>query len=445
MVGVGETYLAAFVLHLGLSPLLSGLVTTVPVVLGAFLQLATPWAVRRWGTYVGFVAGCAYVQAVLYVPFAALALFSEPLAAWAKANGATPWLGAAVFSLATLYWAAGLACGPAWTTLVGEIIPARIRAHYFGARNRFLQFGTLIGLLLHGGVMQWLQSLDPASAPAISTWSSIGFASMFITAAVCRGVSGRLLSTYSEPHRPVAIRSVPMLSLASHRRGDSSFLLFLAAMGIATQIAQPFFNPYMLQHLRANPAWYSGLLAAALLGKALAQPLAGRWAAKHGAARPMTIAAFLLVPLPLLWLITDSLLWLLVGQLLSGAVWGMFELAVFLRNFEATAPHERMSVLANFNCLNEAAKTGGSLMGGRVLGTGSDPAYAWVFWASAGARALALIALAAAGRAKPARNVETLVDAGPKSAQPGLGTPDEFVPVTPTSSDAAHVARIGAV
>jgi len=438
MVGIGETYLAAFVLHLGLGPLLSGLVTTVPVVAGAFLQLAAPWAVRRLGSYPKFVAGCAYIQALLYVPFALLALFSEPVAAWSNLHGLTPLLGFGVFIVATLYWAVGLGCGPAWTTLVGEIIPARIRPHYFGKRNRLLQFGTLLGLLVHGGVMQWLQTLDPQRAPLASVggsgWTSFGFACLFIVAGLCRLWSGYLLSTYSDPPRPITHTTIPLLNFATNRRGDSSFLLFVAAMGIATQIAQPFFNPFMLEKLRANPAWYSVLLASALVGKGLAQPFAAKWASRHGAARPLTIGALLLIPLPLVWLATDSFAWLLVGQLLSGAVWGMFELATFLRNFETTRPHERMSVLANFNCLNETAKTGGSLIGGRILGTGADPAYAWVFWASTAARGLAVLALSPAARRIITRPLTAILDAGPRSGNPGSGVADNIVPIDPPTA-----------
>ena len=59
MVGVGETYLPVFVLALSGSQLACGLVTTVPLVIGAVLQLGSPWLMRRCGSYRRWVSLCA--------------------------------------------------------------------------------------------------------------------------------------------------------------------------------------------------------------------------------------------------------------------------------------------------------------------------------------------------------------------------------------------------
>src|SRR5262245_4628815 len=45
MLGLGELYLGAYALAMGLGQVAAGLVSTVPLVGGAFLQLASPWAV----------------------------------------------------------------------------------------------------------------------------------------------------------------------------------------------------------------------------------------------------------------------------------------------------------------------------------------------------------------------------------------------------------------
>src|ERR1700677_4597952 len=49
MVGLGETYLPAFVLALGLGDVAAGLITTVPLAAGAVLQLVSPAGVRWFG------------------------------------------------------------------------------------------------------------------------------------------------------------------------------------------------------------------------------------------------------------------------------------------------------------------------------------------------------------------------------------------------------------
>src|SRR5213076_3316386 len=51
MVGIGETYFAAFALALGTGETLAGLVATLPMLMGASLQLATPWFLKRARSY----------------------------------------------------------------------------------------------------------------------------------------------------------------------------------------------------------------------------------------------------------------------------------------------------------------------------------------------------------------------------------------------------------
>src|SRR6187431_394534 len=47
MVGIGETYFAAFALAIGAGETFAGLIATLPMLAGASLQLATPWALKR--------------------------------------------------------------------------------------------------------------------------------------------------------------------------------------------------------------------------------------------------------------------------------------------------------------------------------------------------------------------------------------------------------------
>src|SRR5439155_14270570 len=73
MVGIGETYFAAFALALGAGETIAGLVATVPMLIGATLQLATPWFLSRASSYKRWVVRCASLQAaaLLIMPIAA--------------------------------------------------------------------------------------------------------------------------------------------------------------------------------------------------------------------------------------------------------------------------------------------------------------------------------------------------------------------------------------
>jgi cyanate permease len=95
MVGLGETYIPAFALALGLGQIMAGLVVAVPLLAGAVVQLATPAMVRRLGSLRRWVVVCAAVQAASFAPLVAAALAGRMPAA-------------ALLLVVTVYWAAGL-------------------------------------------------------------------------------------------------------------------------------------------------------------------------------------------------------------------------------------------------------------------------------------------------------------------------------------------------
>src|SRR5690348_4472815 len=68
MVGMGENYFAAFALAMGLGQAASGLVTTIPLFLGALLQLTSPRGVRLFRSHRAWVVFCASCQAASFVP-----------------------------------------------------------------------------------------------------------------------------------------------------------------------------------------------------------------------------------------------------------------------------------------------------------------------------------------------------------------------------------------
>ena len=70
MVGIGESYLPAFVLAMGLGQVAAGLITTIPLLVGSLLQLVSPWAVARLRSHRRWVVLCATCQAASFLPLA---------------------------------------------------------------------------------------------------------------------------------------------------------------------------------------------------------------------------------------------------------------------------------------------------------------------------------------------------------------------------------------
>ena len=65
MIGLGESYVSAFALAVGTGEVVAGLLSTVPLLAGAVLQLIGPRAVARVGSLRRWVMACAALQALV--------------------------------------------------------------------------------------------------------------------------------------------------------------------------------------------------------------------------------------------------------------------------------------------------------------------------------------------------------------------------------------------
>ena len=324
MVGIGETYFPAFVLAISSSQLACGLVSTVPMLLGAVLQLCAPWALRQFGSYRRWVVFVAAVQAVGFLPLLAAAVI-----------GAMPMT--ATFLVIAIYWATGMASGTAWNAWAGTLVPERIRAPYFAGRTRFTQSGIMIGLALGGIILE------------ISTgWGALpeAFALLFLLAAVSRVASACFLSRQRETTggRPLLPEAGGLIE-AIRCNVDSRVLLYMLAAQAACYIASPYFNPYMLGQLHLSYVDYLILLCVPYVAKVACVPVWGRVVDRIGPCRVLWGSGLLIALLPAMWNLSDSFSYLVAVQAYSGLGWAGYELAQLLLFFDTipTATSRRRS------------------------------------------------------------------------------------------------------
>ncbi|MCC7083387.1 MAG: MFS transporter [Pirellulales bacterium] len=373
MVGLGEQYLAAFALAIGLGQVVAGLIASVPMLIGALLQLVSPLAIAKMKSYRRWVVLCAVAQAVGFVPLV--------IAAWA---GRIP--AALLFLIAGAYWGTNMACGAAWNTWAATLVPLGERASFFSRRTRLTQGGLLVGFVAGGLTLQ---------AGAEYEKSLIAFAFVFLAAAICRFISAAFLFSQNEPSPPdAAHRMVPPREMLRRFRTGSGgrLLIYFVLMQAAAQISGPYFTPFMLKQLHFSYATYMMVVAAALVAKMAALPTLGRMAHRFGARRLLIFGGCTVIPMPVLWLASDGAAWLSGAQLLSGIVWAAYELATLLLFLEQLRDGERTSVLTTFNLAHAAATVGGAALGGLLLGQlgKTHTAYLTVFALSGIARLLTL-------------------------------------------------------
>jgi MFS family permease len=370
MVGLGETYISAFALALGMGQISAGLISSVPLIAGGVLQLAAPFAVKQLGSYRRWVVWCTALQACAFLPLMLGALY-----------GAMPTF--LVFFVVSLYWGSGMASGAAWNTWIETLVPKRVRARYFSRRARICHAVFLAALLIGGTV------LHAGSKIAHPLYA---FAVLFFIAFAARATSSRLLARHSEPASFAKIgRRVPLNEIIPKLRGsrEGKLLIFLMAMQVAVQISGPYFIPYWLGHLKLSYLEFTALQVTALAAKLIGAPIFGEVARRTGAHRLLKIGGWSIVPIAALYIFSDSFGWMLFVQVCSGLAWSAYELATLLILFEAIPREERVSLLSLHNFGNACAIVTGSLLGATIARQFHDLGHAYV----------ALFLISSAGRA----------------------------------------------
>ena len=382
MVGLGETYLAAFALAMGLGEVASGLVASLPVMAGGIMQLVSLRAVRWIGSEKRWILLCASLQALLsFIPLV-YAAFTGSISQWA------------LFLVASIYWGTGLATGPAWSTWIETVVPAGIRMRYFASRSRLAQLTTLSGFLLGGAVLTIGRRLDEVP---------MAFGLMFCTAGLLRFWSVYWLSRHQSLERPQPLTLPRSKSLTvSPTRGawvhGGRLLMFLVVLQGMVQLSGPFFTPYMLKELEFSYLQYVSLIAISFVAKAMSLSAWAHLTKRTNAKVLLWIGSIGLVPLAALWTVSTHFTWLLCVQTLSGVLWAAYELGFFLMFFEVLPKDRRVRMLTVYNFANSSAIFVGASVGATILWWGGMGAssYWTLFGLSSAGRLLSLGILASA-------------------------------------------------
>jgi MFS family permease len=380
MVGVGETYLPAFALAVGLGEVTAGLVGSIPLLMGGLLQLVTPYLLRRGVSEKSWVVGTSILQGLAFIPlmFAAVAGYISPVA---------------LLLCASLYWAGGLAGGPAWNSWIDKLIPKRVRANYFAGRTRFAQLATACGFLGGGVLLQWSHRGD---------WTTLAFALLFLIAWVARTCSVMMLAIHRSPAIPQNRRSIKLpfadeepVGKIREVVGPRNLIVYLAMVQGMVQVSGPFFTPYILKQLQMSYIGFAVLVATAFLAKIVALATWGRFAKRQGAQWLLLLGGAMIIPLSSMWIVSSNFVWLMAVQLASGVAWAAYELGFFLLLFESVPIARRVKLLTIYNVANTSAWCAGALVGGSVLSLigPSILGYCTLFAISSCGRALAFVFL----------------------------------------------------
>lgn len=374
MLGAGENSLAPYVLAAGHSSVAAGLITTIPLFVGGLLQNVAPWGVVRLGSVRLWSVAMATLQGLCLLILALSSLMAKPSLL-------------VIFSLASLYWAAGWSVGPAWNTWMDSVIPGRLRARFFARRNAFCM------------LVQWATMMAASGALYLGQQQGYVltiFAGLFIIAGFARLYSAYSMRRQSQPLAlPPGYQVLGLGRVYEEIRANPQArpLLYMLGAQFSLALAAPYFVPF-IKEMRGIS--YGGVLlciAAAIFSRALVLPRLGPSANRVGSKKMFALSGIGLSLIPLAWLIPGlGLAGFLLLQIIAGGFLATYEMAVTLVYLEAIPVASRTSVLTRFSIFNTLAMLLGSSLGATILLGFSEASFGYtcIFLLAVAARLAAL-------------------------------------------------------
>lgn len=347
MIGFTQDYFTPFLLLLGAGAGLVGLLSSIPNLVSALVQLKTADLSEKIGSRKKFITTFVFMQALVLLVMSWIA-FSD---------GTSPMN---FIILVTLFTSVGSFLMPVWGSLMSDLVAENKRGEYFGWRNKILGVLIVVFSFVAGNILHIFESKN----------IFYGFAFIFGAACICRFVSWYFLTRMYEPPLIAKKEDYFNFFMFIRRRRESNFaqfVLFVAAFNFTVYLASPFFAVFMLRELQFSYFLYTAVTVTATGMIYLMMGRWGRHADRVGNLRVLRFTAPFIAVLPLLWVFNQNPGYLFVVQCVSGFAWAGFNLCASNFIYDVAKPEKRTRCIAYFNVVNGAAICLGAFIGGILV------------------------------------------------------------------------------
>jgi MFS family permease len=352
MLGCGESYFNAFSIFLRASTLQVGLLATLPQLFGAIMQWLGALNLDRLRRRRMVIILGASTQAVTLLPIALLPFL------FGKNDLLIPFL----LILMMIYYGANGYVVPAWNSLIGDLVKPAERGLFFGHRNMLAGMSTFLSLSLAGLILYFFEK---ASIP------ETGFLIAFSAAFIARLNSARWLSRYDDPEflvSPDQVFTFRQFLRRSPHSNFAKFVFFIGAVNLGVAFSAPYFALYMLRDLGFSYIEYTVVIAVSTITQFLTFRYWGSLSDRFGNKKILNVCGWGVGLVPILWLFSSHILYLMAIQVFGGLVWSGFNLASANFIFDAVTPPKRARCVAYQGLVNGVLVFIGSLLGGYAAG-----------------------------------------------------------------------------
>lgn len=349
MLGFGESFFSAFAVLLKATNTELGLLSSFPIFIGSLFELYSLKLLKIFKSRKLLVMTGVFLQALTYM----LIIYSYFLDQYRVQF---------LILFSSLYFTFGLIIHPIWSSWISDLVHKNERGHFFGLRNEISGIVSFIAFVMGGLILQQFSFSEDTKY--------YGFIIIFVLAMLSRLTS--LIFLYFKYEPKYTIRDDPNNTFISFIKNSNNnnfglLVMYLSSINFAVYLAAPFFTVYMLKDLSFSYLQYTIVMSTSIIVKYLAMPIWGKFSDSYGTRKILSLAGFLMPLTPLLWIFSSNFYYLILIQIFSGTFWAAYELSAFNFLFDASAPKQRVSLIAYNNVVSGFAILFGSLFGAFIV------------------------------------------------------------------------------
>jgi len=348
---LGDSYISPFAIALNAGNATIAMLSSITGLLGPLSQLFSARLIEKYSRK-KILLKTIFFESLLWIPFIIIALlFHLGIIA-----STLPF--ALVFFFA-IYTIIAQMPVPAWFSWIGDIVDGDHRGKWFAKRNFILGGITLITTIFAALFLDFAKKQN---------FVMIGFMILFFLAMIARFISRIYFKRAYEPK--LKLEKGYYFSFWQFLRKAPSnnfgrFTIFKASMGFAASIASPFFAVYMLRNLGFSYITFMIITMSQTVFSLILIKAWGRFADKYGNYEVLKITSVLVPLYPILWLISHSPIFLVLGpSLIGGIAWSGFNLAAGNFVFDSVTPQKRSLAVSYFHVLHGVGVFLGAGLGG---------------------------------------------------------------------------------
>ena len=347
MFGLGENYLSALGVFMGYSALQISILSSLPQLTGAFIQLASNNMAKLFQSMKKLVVLLSFFQSLLWIALIFIIF-----------NTNNYFL---ILLWSVIYYATACAMNPVWISWIGYLVPKTIRSNFHANRNRIINSLIFISILIGGAIFKVFESN-----------MSLAFSIMFGIASI-----GRLLSAYYLNKKDDAGDTYDGDAYSYKNILQSKAkLLFIAyntSIHFSIMFLGPLFTIYILRTMDLGYFVLTLSMAAWWVGNISSSRFWGRFGKSHGNLYLLKLTTILMVILPLLWISVyyfnyeGRIIVSLIINILAGITFSGFGLSSFNYLYEISDEKEVVKISSLTNCLKGVGIFVGSVIAGSIV------------------------------------------------------------------------------